>query len=394
MKISIFHNAGDFSYLYGLVNGLSKIKDLWIDVIDSEQSITHFKDKKNIKVFNFILPYKNTFNPFYRIYRVFSPYFKNIFYSMKTDSRIFHIQWFNRIHWIDRLIMINVYHLFNKKVIYTAHNVNTLARNNKDNAWNRFTLKYFYKKVDHIIVHNNKSKQELIDEFFIKEDKISVIKFGLNIFTPQKGISKNEARVKLNLPLNKKVILFFGAINVYKGIEILLEAYKKILEETDDYHLIIAGENRDNDYFQKIKNIIDQKFTDKSVTANFNYINEEDIEYYFAGADCLVLPYRSISQSGVHFLAYSFGLPVIATDVGSFKGEDIIEGETGFICKPEDSQDLKNTIYKYFESDLYKNISLNKSKIKTWAEQNFNWDKIAQTTYNCYLKLYNDSKYE
>lgn len=388
MRISIFHNAGDFSYLYGLVNGLSKIKDISIDIIDSEQSIAPFKGLHQVKVFTFILPYKKTLNIFYRIYRVFSPYVQNIIYAIKTDSKIFHIQWFNRIHWIDKLILINVYHLLNKKIVYTAHNVNTLARNNKDNAWNRFTLKYFYSKVDHIIVHNNKSKKELIEDFLVKEDKISVIKFGLNIFTPKKGLGKNEARSKLNLPLNKKIILFFGAINVYKGIEYLLEAYLKIKSESDNFHLVIAGENRDNEYFQKIKSIINNNFSDNSLTVNFSYINDEDIEYYFSSADCLVLPYKSISQSGVHFLSYSFGLPVIATDVGSFKDEDIIEGETGFICEAENSEDLKNTLIKYFNSDLYKNLELYRGKIKSWAGENYNWDNIAVKTFNCYMKLY------
>lgn len=390
MRITIFHNAGDFSYLYGLVNGLSKIKDISIDIIDSEQSIAPFKGLHQVKVFTFILPYKKTLNLFYRIFRVFNPYVQNIIYAIKTDSKIFHIQWFNRIHNLDKLLLVNIYHLLNKKIIYTAHNVNTLERNNKDNLWNRKTLKYFYKKVDHIIVHNKKSREELIQKFNVGKEKISVIKFGLNIFTPKKGISKEEAVDKLNLPLNKKLILFFGAINTYKGLEFLLDAYKKILESNNEFHLIIAGESRDNDYFKMINDIINRDFNKNDVSTFFRYIDEDEIEYFFMAADCLVLPYRAISQSGVHFLSYTFGLPVIATDVGSFKDEDIIEGETGFICEAENSEDLKNTLIKYFNSDLYKNLELCRGKIKSWAGENYNWDNIAVKTFNCYMKLYKE----
>ena len=69
------------------------------------------------------------------------------------------------------------------------------------------------------------------------------------------------------------------------------------------------------------------------------YIPDDETEIYFKAADALVLPYTDIYQSGVLFLGYSFGLPTIATDVGSFR-EEIIEGETGLICRPADPADL------------------------------------------------------
>ena len=77
------------------------------------------------------------------------------------------------------------------------------------------------------------------------------------------------------------------------------------------------------------------------------YIPDEETELYFKAADVLVLPYRFIFQSGVLFLGYSFGLPVVAADVGTLKDE-IIEGKTGFVFKPEDSVDLASAIERYF----------------------------------------------
>ena len=65
------------------------------------------------------------------------------------------------------------------------------------------------------------------------------------------------------------------------------------------------------------------------------FIPDEETEIYFKAADVLVLPYRHIYQSGVLFLGYSFGLPVLAADVGSLKDE-IVEGKTGFVFRPED----------------------------------------------------------
>ena len=77
------------------------------------------------------------------------------------------------------------------------------------------------------------------------------------------------------------------------------------------------------------------------------YIPDEETELYFKAADVLVLPYRHIYQSGVLFLGYSFGLPVLAADVGTLKDE-IIEGKTGFVFRPEDPVDLASAIERYF----------------------------------------------
>ena len=79
------------------------------------------------------------------------------------------------------------------------------------------------------------------------------------------------------------------------------------------------------------------------VIEKIEYVPDEATELYFKAADVLVLPYVRVFQSGVLFLGYSFGLPVIAADVGSLK-EEIVEGKTGFVFKPQDSSDLARTI--------------------------------------------------
>ncbi len=104
-------------------------------------------------------------------------------------------------------------------------------------------------------------------------------------------------------------------------------------------------------------------------------------------ADCLALPYRAIFQSGLHVLSYAYGLPVIATDVGSFRDEDVLEGETGFICNSEDINDLKDTIFKYFGSDLYINLDKQRVQIIKWAESNYSWNEIGLKTFDLYKEL-------
>ncbi len=95
-----------------------------------------------------------------------------------------------------------------------------------------------------------------------------------------------------------------------------------------------------------------------------NYVYPDDeTEVYFKAADALVLPYTDIYQSGVLSLGYSFGLPTIATEVGSFR-EEIIEGETGLICRPADPADLAQAIERYFSSSMYADLTACRTKLR------------------------------
>jgi len=110
------------------------------------------------------------------------------------------------------------------------------------------------------------------------------------------------------------------------------------------------------------------------------------MELYFKAADVLVLPYKEIFQSGVLFLAYSFGLPVIATDVGSFR-EDIVEGYTGFLCKPSDPIDMARAIEAYFASDLFKDLKVRRQELKDYVNANHSWRAVAELTREAYAQI-------
>jgi glycosyltransferase involved in cell wall biosynthesis len=100
----------------------------------------------------------------------------------------------------------------------------------------------------------------------------------------------------------------------------------------------------------------------------------------------LVLPYTHIFQSGVIFLAYNFGLPVVATDVGSFRDE-VVEGATGFLCRPRDPEDLAATIEKYFESELFKELDHRRREISDFANARNSWNIVGERTCLVYAEL-------
>jgi glycosyltransferase involved in cell wall biosynthesis len=116
------------------------------------------------------------------------------------------------------------------------------------------------------------------------------------------------------------------------------------------------------------------------------YIPDEDVELYFMASDCIVLPYRNIYQSGVIFMAYTFGLPLIVTDVGNFRN-DVIQGKTGFLVKPEDPADLAKVIAEYFKTELYTGLDKTREDIQNWAWQNYSWEVIGSKTRESYLSI-------
>ena len=182
-----------------------------------------------------------------------------------------------------------------------------------------------------------------------------------------KLVEKNEARNLLNLPVKQKLLLFFGFIRDYKGLDILLEAMKKLKDE--EIKLIIAGEFYSNeDKYKKIIN--DHKLNDKLYLFT-KFIPTSEVKYYFSASDVVILPYRDATQSGIVQIAMNFRKPVIATNVGGL-GEVVINNRTGYIVEKENPKALSETIVKFYsenkESEFIENIS---SEVEKYSWENF-----------------------
>jgi glycosyltransferase involved in cell wall biosynthesis len=275
-----------------------------------------------------------------------------------------------------------------KKVALTAHNVNQARRDSNDTQLNRVTLRIQYRLADHIFVHTKKMKDELVEDFGVRPQAVTVIRHPINDAFPDTDLTPGEAKRRLGFGDVEKVILFFGRIKPYKGLEHLLAAFQQLVSGDASYRLIIAGEVQEGNekYRDEIQRSVTREIERGQIILKMQFIPDEDMEMYLKGADALALPYNEIFQSGVLFLGYSFGLPVIATDVGSFR-EEIVEGKTGFLCRPADPADLAKTIATYFASDLYRNLGTRRQEIKDYADVHHSWDAVAQLTRKAYAEL-------
>jgi glycosyltransferase involved in cell wall biosynthesis len=386
LRVALLTGGQDPHYALGLGTALMKL-DLDLEVIGGGQiEPSGFGGNPHVHFRNLHGP-ANGGSLARRITRILSFYGRLFPYVLRAKSQVLHILWNNRLPIFDRTLLMLFYKLAGKKTALTAHNVNAGRRDNKDSWLNRITLKLQYRLTDHIFVHTNKMKAELAREFHVRADKVTVIPYGINNVSSSSTLTTEAARQKLNLRDGEKAILYFGAIKQYKGLETLVAAYHQIAAQ-GDYRLVIAGERKKGyeEYWRSVQQAIESDPSRDKVLQKIEFIPDAEIETYFKAADVAVLPYTDIFQSGILFLAYAYGLPVIATDVGSFS-EDIVEGRTGFICAPGDPTELANTIQRYFETDLYKELEHRRVEIREYAFSKHSWSVVADLTRNAYCEM-------
>ncbi len=162
----------------------------------------------------------------------------------------------------------------------------------------------------------------------------------------------------------KLELLFFGFIRPYKGLDILLEALDLLGD--DDIHLTIVGEQWGKP--DELNEAIDRM---ENVEAHLEYVSDQEAANYFARADVVVLPYRAATGSGVVTLAYNYGKPVLATNVGGLK-DAVADAKTGWLVEPDSPRALADRIKKIKRKDL----AGMKPAIKKFCKDN-SWDAMA-----------------
>ena len=387
-SVSLLTGGIDRPYVFGLTKALSSI-GVTVDLIGSDElDEPFFRTRPGVTFLNLRGDQRPNAGAIAKIYRISAYYSRLIRYAATAKPRIFHILWNNKFEMFDRTLLTLYYKLLGKAVVLTAHNVNKLKRDSTDTALNRLTLRIQYQLADHIFVHTSKMKSELVEDFGVPAGRVSVIPFGINNSVPDTSLTPKEARERLGIRGNQKTILFFGRIKPYKGLEYLIAAFQRLVRGQDDYRLVIAGqlEKGFESYWESIQREIQEYVQAGQIIARIDFIPDGETEIYFKAADVLVLPYKEIFQSGVMFLGYSFGLPVVAADVGSLK-EEIIEGTTGFVFRPGDPIDLARALEEYFASALFAGLEKRRHEIREFARKRYSWELVSEITTGIYADL-------
>ncbi len=376
LDAAILTGGVDRPYAYGLAMALVA-KNVHVDVIGNDVvDSVEMHTTPGLKFFNLWPARSVKTTSFAKVSRILSHYRSLICYAADAEPRVFHILWNSKIQVFDRTLLMLYFKMLGKRIALTAHNVNQARRDSRDTWLNRLTLRIQYHLADHIFVHTQKMKAELLKDFGVADASVTVIRHPINDAFSDSELTPSEAKSRLGLEQSNKTILCFGRIKPYKGIEYLLSAFQTLAPGDGQYRLVIAGEVQkgNEEYLESLVRAMPAEIERGQVIFKTQFIPDGEIEVYFKAADVIVLPYKDIFQSGVLFLGYSFGLPVIVTDIGSFR-EEIVEGKTGYLCKPDDPADLAKTIESYFASDLYLNLGARRQEIKEHAAITHSWGR-------------------
>ncbi len=181
------------------------------------------------------------------------------------------------------------------------------------------------------------------------------------------GVPMAEARVKLGIDRDRPVLLFFGFVRGYKGLDVLLEAMPAVRERVPNVQLLVVGEFYDSPdpYHAQVE----KHDLQNHVRFVNDYVANDQVAPWFSAANVVVLPYRHATQSGIVPVAYHLERPVICSHVGGL-GEIVLHEKCGFLVEPNDPAALATAVARFFlegwESKLVEGVRAEKPKY-SWA---------------------------
>lgn len=220
-----------------------------------------------------------------------------------------------------------------------------------------------------------------IDAFITMSDKVMK---DLRLFTQKPAqkvdhplydnfgaaVNKTEARTHLQLSSDQKIILFFGFIRKYKGLDILLDAMADERIKNANIKLLVAGEFYEDKkaYEEQINSLGIQN----SLILRTDFIQDSEVRYYLSAADFVIQPYRNATQSGVTPLAYHFEKPMLVTNVGALP--DLVPQEkVGLVAEPNATSIAENILRLYQLGEAHFLPHLREEKTK------YSWNTLVST---------------
>lgn len=191
-------------------------------------------------------------------------------------------------------------------------------------------------------------------------------------------LNKIEARKALELPMDKQLVLFFGLIRNYKGLDMLLDAMNE-LKSNPNINLVIAGEFYEDK--QPYLDLIKKYGIENQVILHGKFIANEDVKLYFSAADLVALPYRSATQSGVTQVSFHFEVPTLVTNVGGL-GEIIPDKVAGYVVE-SNGKSIADGIKDYFENNRMPSFTEGMKKEK----QKYDWKIFVDEVIDLYKKI-------
>ena len=367
------HGSSHHFYLFGQSQGLIKN-----GCNVSLYTNTETADPK-INGLDFFTYYKEIFSSKFKVINGLKWIIGSLYSILHARFSSIFIFYFH-IFYTNFLVLFNLLlvKLLLGKVVLTIHDVDSFAKKE-----NKQISNLIYMIADLLLTHNQFSKEHILKNYPYLNAKIFIIPHGNYIPFINVRNDKIASRIYLGLDQRKKVILFFGMIKKVKGLDVLLESFKKVVDKHPDIILLIAGKPwKDN--FCNYQQIIEKNNLENNIVLHTRYIPQNDVEHYYCASDLVVLPYKKIYQSGVLMMALSYERPVLVSDLPPLK-EVINDNQNGFLFKSENSNDLaKKLNFILSSSEKLEKVQKNGYKL---INEKFGWDAIGRLTLNAYQNL-------
>lgn len=301
-------------------------------------------------------------------------------YISRSRPDVVHFQFFRR----DRIecLYFPLLRLLTNTLVFTAHDIVPPENTRLDYPLRNLV----YKAATSIIVLAPSVKERLLGRFNIPSEKVHVVPHlqpPSDSHVAPNPATKAASRAKLGISQDDQVLLFFGSIREYKGLDILLDAFEKASPSLPRLKLVIAGHlhtpQLGDHYLAQLHRM---KHADR-VICRFEFIPNEEVGDYLQAADALAMPYRNIAVSGVLNTAFSYGLPILATNVGSL-GDYVQPGVNGYLAPPENVEEYAQIIIKAFQ-DPRALVQMGVKSYEGFLSEP-GWKEIGSLTIDAYQK--------
>ena len=249
-------------------------------------------------------------------------------------------------HWYWTIPFVSLMHMLKQNLTSPIVSICHNALHHENTQLSSMATKLVLKNATHIIVHSQKERERIINIGLKKPIFVHPHPITLDIKGDNDFLSVEDCRAQLGISGAEKVILFFGFIRPYKGLDVLLEAIALVIKEMPVRLLVVGEFWEDKD---KYINTIDNLKLNEYITIVDKYISNEEIPWYFKACDVVALPYKDVTGSGILPLAIQHHCPVVASRLGAL-ADLIQDGNTGFLFNPGDVHGLAACIIKYFST--------------------------------------------
>lgn len=259
-----------------------------------------------------------------------------------------------------------------RRIVWTVHNLESHEKGNP--ARDRLVSWLLGRVANGVIVHGESAKGAVARRFGVGERKIRVIPHGNYIGLYPDDISASEARRRLGLGAQQRVVLFLGNIRPYKGVTELIESFRRLAPK--DTVLLIAGRPLNSEVQQMVERLAGH---DGSVRFQPGFVEDSKIQEYMNASDVVVFPYREVLTSGAIVLAMSFGKACVAPRLGCIP--DVLDGEGAFLYDADKPDGLEGALRAALDAgDRLGDMGRrNRKRAEAWS-----WDRIAAQTLEVY----------